>query len=71
MKIWWAHDQVGTTSYWAPELVKNIRFLLGPADIWAFGVILYELFGGVSNRVGWHCLLCLGLTENFLSYLAF
>ena len=38
---------IGTLPYASPEQLRNDKMLVGPAtDIWALGVILYELFCG-------------------------
>lgn len=40
----------------APEIVRKIEFLAGPADVWALGILLYGLvcgsfpFKGISER---------------------
>lgn len=52
MKQYRCHDKSGTELYWPPEMhkddwtVKIDGYYAVPADIWAFGVILYELCGG-------------------------
>lgn len=36
----------GTPSYMAPEIVTKSEYCGPPADIWAFGVLLYALLHG-------------------------
>jgi serine/threonine-protein kinase len=38
---------VGTPMYLAPELTEGSRLARAPSDIFSFGVMAYELFGGV------------------------
>ena len=40
----------GTPSYMAPEIVTRKEFEGPPADVWALGVIIYEIFGGLYYR---------------------
>ncbi|WP_201213124.1 serine/threonine-protein kinase [Rhodocyclus purpureus] len=43
--------QGGTERYAAPELITNFKRATARSDIFSFGVILLDIFGGVANRV--------------------
>ncbi|KAJ7590296.1 kinase-like domain-containing protein [Mycena floridula] len=50
-----AYQVVGTEAYLAPELrdsdqCKKQGYLLGPADIWMLGLVLYEMFAPRSDE---------------------
>jgi len=36
----------GTPQYLAPEIVNREDYYPKPADIWALGIVLYQLFTG-------------------------
>jgi serine/threonine protein kinase len=46
-------SRVGTVNYMAPEVVKNESHT-NKIDVWAFGMILYELYEGVRPFAGLH-----------------
>ncbi|ACT47573.1 serine/threonine-protein kinase [Methylotenera mobilis] len=41
----------GTVNYAAPELINNLKRATAASDIYSFGVILFDIFGGGANRV--------------------
>ena len=41
----------GTVNYAAPELINNMKRATAASDIYSFGVILFDIFGGGTNRV--------------------
>lgn len=43
--------QGGTERYAAPELITNFKRATARSDIFSFGVILFDIFGGAANRV--------------------
>lgn len=41
----------GTVNYAAPELINNLKRATAASDIYSFGVILHDVFGGGAHRI--------------------